>query len=200
MPSSAKDRFTVDFEYLFFFTKSQRYYFETQYEPLDSPMHSAGNKKSTGIFDLGRRIQYPQVSDPDRIWGNQFGRIKRCVWKIATQPFSDAHFAVFPPALVKTPLLATCPEYICKRCGKAREKIIETMNTSENKPWGKPSDKYSNEMGYGTTSIINKSERVEYKETGLTDCRCNAGFDGGLVLDPFAGAGYCSFGGNAKRP
>ena len=34
MPSSAHDRFTVDFEYLFFFTKSQRYYFETQYEPI----------------------------------------------------------------------------------------------------------------------------------------------------------------------
>ena len=39
---------------------------------------------------------------------NPLGRIKRCVWKIPTQPFADAHFAVFPPALVKTPLLATC--------------------------------------------------------------------------------------------
>ena len=33
MPSSAKDRFTVDYERVFFFTKSQKYYFETQYEP-----------------------------------------------------------------------------------------------------------------------------------------------------------------------
>ena len=33
MPSSAKDRFTVDFEKVFFFTKNQKYYFETQYEP-----------------------------------------------------------------------------------------------------------------------------------------------------------------------
>ena len=32
MPSSAKDRFTVDFEYLFFFSKNKKYYFETQYE------------------------------------------------------------------------------------------------------------------------------------------------------------------------
>ena len=36
MPSSAKDRFTVDFEYLFFLTKNQEYYFDTQYEDLDS--------------------------------------------------------------------------------------------------------------------------------------------------------------------
>ena len=32
MPCSVKDRFTVDFEYLFFFSKSKKYYFETQYE------------------------------------------------------------------------------------------------------------------------------------------------------------------------
>ena len=32
MPSSVKDRFTVDFEYIFFFSKKKKYYFETQYE------------------------------------------------------------------------------------------------------------------------------------------------------------------------
>lgn len=32
MPSPAKDRFTVDYEYVYFFTKSQKYYFKTQYE------------------------------------------------------------------------------------------------------------------------------------------------------------------------
>lgn len=32
IPSSAKDRYTVDFEYMFFFTKSNSYYFKTQYE------------------------------------------------------------------------------------------------------------------------------------------------------------------------
>jgi len=29
----------------------------------------------------------------------------------------------------------------------------------------------------------------KYKITGLTDCNCNAGFTGGIVLDPFAGTG-----------
>lgn len=32
MPSSVKDRFTVDFEKMFFFVKNKKYYFETQYE------------------------------------------------------------------------------------------------------------------------------------------------------------------------
>ncbi len=35
MPSSVDDRFTVDFEYLFFFSKSKKYYFEKQYEKMD---------------------------------------------------------------------------------------------------------------------------------------------------------------------
>ena len=35
MPSSAKDRFTIDFEYFYWFVKDpDSYYFETQYEPM----------------------------------------------------------------------------------------------------------------------------------------------------------------------
>jgi hypothetical protein len=33
MPSSVEDRFSVDYEPIFFFTKSQKYFFEPQYEP-----------------------------------------------------------------------------------------------------------------------------------------------------------------------
>ena len=34
MPSSAKDRFTIDYEMLYFFVKQKKYYFEQQFEPL----------------------------------------------------------------------------------------------------------------------------------------------------------------------
>lgn len=35
MPSSAKDRFTIDFEYFYWYTKDpEHYYFDTQYEPM----------------------------------------------------------------------------------------------------------------------------------------------------------------------
>ncbi len=36
MPCSVKDRFTVDFEYIFFFSKKKKYYFETQYDKLQT--------------------------------------------------------------------------------------------------------------------------------------------------------------------
>jgi len=37
-------------------------------------------------------------------------RNKRSVWTIATRPFPEAHFAVFPPQLAETCILAGCPE------------------------------------------------------------------------------------------
>lgn len=120
MPSSAKDRFTVDFEYLFFFTKSQKYYFETQYEPVLSkydPRLDSGRKEYSGKFSgesnaesfnsPRARTQRPGYKAFVTI--NSQGRNKRAVWKIATKPFLEAHFATYPEALCETPLKAGCP-------------------------------------------------------------------------------------------
>jgi DNA modification methylase len=41
---------------------------------------------------------------------NPAGRNKRSVWEVTTQPFSLAHFATFPPALIEPCILAGCPE------------------------------------------------------------------------------------------
>jgi len=42
---------------------------------------------------------------------NPFGttRNKRTVWTVATAPYSEAHFATFPPDLIKPCILAGCP-------------------------------------------------------------------------------------------
>ena len=109
MPSSAKDRFTVDWEYLFFFTKSQKYYFETQYEPYDLT-NPSGWRKQDAIFGGSKAEGYENATYSGNAWSpNPLGRIKRCVWKIPTKPFSEAHFAAFPPGIVYIPLMATCP-------------------------------------------------------------------------------------------
>lgn len=109
MPSSATDRFTVDYEHIFFFTKSQNYYFETQYEP-HSP-NPSGWRKSNEVFGGKNHHEYgnPVYSGKEYV-ANGKGRIKRTVWKITTKPYPEAHFAVFPEDLVRTPILAGCPE------------------------------------------------------------------------------------------
>mgnify|MGYP001352839282 CR=1 FL=1 len=60
MPSSAKDRFTVDFEHVFFFTKSKRYYFEQQFEPQQESSYDR-NKYSRVGDSSKRKTTSPQV-------------------------------------------------------------------------------------------------------------------------------------------
>jgi len=106
MPSSASDRFTVDFEKLFFFVKNKRYRFEQQYEAHQAPMgkpRAFAKKGNNDRNDTGR-IYNPQSDTSPQ------GRNKRCVWKIPTQPYTEAHFAVFPEKLCITPIRAGCPK------------------------------------------------------------------------------------------
>lgn len=37
-------------------------------------------------------------------------RNRRSVWEVVTQPFGEAHFATYPPALIEPCILAGCPE------------------------------------------------------------------------------------------
>ena len=105
MPSSIKDRFTVDFEKLFFFTKSKKYHFEQQFEPHKTPVGKCRDKNVEKYKD------YPgQFSSGSRTFYGKNGRNKRCVWTIPQKPFKEAHFAVYPPELIETPNKAGCPK------------------------------------------------------------------------------------------
>jgi site-specific DNA-methyltransferase (adenine-specific) len=106
MPSSVKDRFTVDYEFVYFFTKNKRYYFEQQLEDALTPGSVHVGKKG----DKGSMIKETVNAtyfDRNYVTGNK--RNKRCVWKIPPQGFPGAHFAVFPEKLVETPIRGGCP-------------------------------------------------------------------------------------------
>ena len=100
MPSSVKDRFTVDFEYLFFFSKNKKYYFEQQTEPVKTV-----NTTRTSLNGLGNG----ELAGNLRFGSNGKHRNMRTVWKIPTKPYKGAHFAVFPEELIETPIKAGCP-------------------------------------------------------------------------------------------
>jgi DNA modification methylase len=40
---------------------------------------------------------------------NPAGRNKHSVWTVSTLPYSEAHFATFPPKLIEPCILAGCP-------------------------------------------------------------------------------------------
>ncbi len=206
MPSSAKDRFTVDFEFIYFFTKQRKYWFEPQYEPYatesnaERPRMGQGNQTKYNQKRQGQTwAERKEAGEPMRHglngaaacksgnYASPLGRNKRTVWTIPTQAFPDAHFATYPEKLVEPMIKAGCPEFICTKCGKAREKIFDVSYEQARTPqFRKQSDNYDKGMvGYRPKDILNKVPKF----TGYTDCGCNAEFKPGVVLDPFAGSG-----------
>jgi DNA modification methylase len=112
MPASVKDRFTVDFEYMFFFVKNKRYYFEQQFDDIQESTKERykygwnGNQDRSYINGPQNNISKYMNTEKEK----SEKRNKRCVWEITTKPFSKAHFAVFPKELIETCILAGCPE------------------------------------------------------------------------------------------
>lgn len=114
IPQSVKDRFSVDFEKVFFFVKSRHYYFRQQFEPLKNPdrlkRRLLNPNKSHKLIESYWTSANPNISEKRRRKMLASGRNKRCVWTIGTTNFSGQHFAVFPPRLIETPILAGCPK------------------------------------------------------------------------------------------
>lgn len=126
MPASAKDRFTVDYEPVFFFTKSKSYWFEQQFEPYTEPLNRWGGEKleANGHSPWDNATGQPAFRNLI-LRPNLLGRTKRCIWRIPTRRYTGAHFATFPESLPETPIKAGCPEFICKRCQKPRRAIFK---------------------------------------------------------------------------
>mgnify|MGYP003123753467 CR=1 FL=1 len=82
MPEPVKDRCTKSHEYIFLLSKSPKYYYD--YEAIKI--------KATGGMD-----GYDTSN-------------KRSVWSIPTASYSEAHFATYPPELIKPCIMAGCPE------------------------------------------------------------------------------------------
>jgi DNA modification methylase len=124
MPESVTDRPTKAHEYLFLLAKSELYYFDAEAikESNAEPTGSGGwQSKQRKILRAGAPANY-QVNQARRkrteerndgdideryIYGE--GRNRRSVWTIATTPFSGAHFATFPRALIEPCIIAGCP-------------------------------------------------------------------------------------------
>jgi site-specific DNA-methyltransferase (adenine-specific) len=112
MPSSAKDRFTVDFEPVFFFSKGQKYHFTRQLEPVQiTSLRRAqyGWHGSTMPTGKGAAGVAPMPRMGER-FANPRGRNMRTTWDVNTQGFRGGHFAVYPEKLVERMILAGCPE------------------------------------------------------------------------------------------
>jgi DNA modification methylase len=112
MPESVKDRPTKAHEYIFLLSKSSKYYYDAEAikEPLARPEELL--RKTPAVF--GGRNKHDgygtKKHSGNKYVGTYTGRNKRSVWTVSTKPFPEAHFATFPPDLIKPCILAGCPE------------------------------------------------------------------------------------------
>jgi site-specific DNA-methyltransferase (adenine-specific) len=109
MPESVQDRCTKAHEYIFLLSKSARYYYDAKAiaEESVAPDRARGSDEKTpkDATDFLRTR-----SGLHKANGNTYPtRNRRSVWTVATRPYAEAHFATFPPDLIRPCILAGCP-------------------------------------------------------------------------------------------
>lgn len=130
MPESVTDRCTKAHEYLFLMAKSERYYFDAAaiaeaaitddqrrpFAPGQVDERGNGHDRGGGM-PRGTVAQHKQAALGRNLTTSSLGsnepfprRNKRSVWEVCTAPFSEAHFATFPPTLIEPCILAGCPK------------------------------------------------------------------------------------------
>jgi len=174
MPTSTRDRLACTWEVVYFLVRSPRYTFDLDgiRVPHRSPSHARDN--DVVARDLRRVVSKPpKWAGPlagsnsglarlkaQGLAGHPLGKNPGDVWNHATSNYRGEHFATFPTSLVERPLLATCPEKVCARCGNA---------------W--------------VRSPPAQLGRLAVRGDIVPTCTCDAGTTPGLVLDCFFGAG-----------
>jgi site-specific DNA-methyltransferase (cytosine-N4-specific) len=108
MPESVTDRLSGRYEHVFLFSKSRRYWFDLDpirepIPPENSRLNSCRTKRDE-IQRLGTTSKLRNQRD----YTDSVGRNPGDVWTIPTQPFSAAHFAVYPIQLPQRCILAGC--------------------------------------------------------------------------------------------
>jgi len=108
MPESVRDRCTKAHEYIFLLSKAPRYWFdrdEIREECSDKTVHTYPQP------DKAQRAGCKTVSKSStmRLATPDGARNRRDVWTVATKPYPEAHFATFPPDLIRPCVRAGCP-------------------------------------------------------------------------------------------
>lgn len=190
MPGSQRDRCTSAYEFIFQLTKRPRYWFD-----LESVKETAeyGFSQTVGPHNgsIGG-VHSSRTVTP----GSGGTRTPRNVWRIASEGFSEAHFATFPREIpLRCIKAATSERGCCAKCGAAWERVVERTGIANEdnirydhatpggiKP-GTASDRIRGTSGATYQHV--KRGTNEWRPT----CTCEAGVTRCRVLDPFNGAG-----------
>jgi DNA modification methylase len=166
MPSPVRDRLSCTWEVVYLLVRQRSYFFDLDAIRVPHTSTRKGAKRGTAwSVPPAWRVSTSSHSGLDALnasgqVGHPLGKNPGDVWPLSTASYRGAHHAVFPVALAERPILAGCPERRCQRCRQPwRRQTIRTL---------------------GHLAL-----RGELKAS----CQCRAGWEPGLVLDPFIGSG-----------
>lgn len=167
-------------------------------EPDELPMPSARDnfrreRSKRAAVIPGQRVGTHRPGRKDTIPDGM--RNARSVWRIATRPFPDAHFAVFPEELVEPCVLAgTSAGGCCATCGAPYQRVTGQPVPTDGRGRGNVERKVATE---GERAQLNThlGSSVPWSPTAVPTvgwepmCRHNTGGVPAVVLDPFGGSG-----------
>jgi site-specific DNA-methyltransferase (adenine-specific) len=168
MPTSVRDRLSCTHETVYFFVRERRYFFDL--DAIRVPHKSKLRRPVRGqaSWSVPESWRGPATGSntglnrlkTEGLVGHPLGKNPGDVWSLATAGYRGAHHAVFPEKLIERPLLATCPEKVCSRCGK---------------PW--------------VRGRVRRLGHLAVAGELQASCDCHASTRPGIVLDPFIGSG-----------
>jgi DNA modification methylase len=107
MPESVTDRPTKAHEQIFLLTKSPRYFYDA--EAIKEPSITGDTRKpygSDGAWAMDGRNKWDEGKGQQRDGADGNTRNRRSVWTVTPKPYKGAHFATFPPDLIRPCILA----------------------------------------------------------------------------------------------
>ena len=132
MPESVTDRPTNSHEYILMLTKSAKYYWDMESVRLEQKPWILDRKD--GMMSspkLGKERFNGKAEQNTKFYDELKGANIRSVWTFPTQPYPEAHFAVFPEKLPETCIKAATPEVgCCSKCGAPWERIVKETRTN----------------------------------------------------------------------
>jgi site-specific DNA-methyltransferase (adenine-specific) len=162
MPTSVGDRLTATYDPIYLLVRSRRYFFDL----------GAIREPAATTTALPNELL---TAPPGALRGKNPGD----VWRITSASYPGAHFATFPPELVRRPLLAGCPEAVCTQCGRPWRRTDAVHRIGPHASL--PRDRYVRHYPVRWRTLHGVGD--------LTPCGCGAPTRPGLVLDPFFGTG-----------
>lgn len=191
MPESVTDRPTRAHEYLFLLSKSPTYYYDAEAikEPASGGAHARGEGITPKSAPAGGSIK-ANVNFHSAITGLVEHRNKRSVWTVRPAAFPEAHYATFPPDLVRPCILAGTADYgCCAGCGAPWRRVVERAA-------GPVASHNGSSFAKGKSSAPRRGvgQGDRYTTLGtvgwVPSCRCGTTERRpAVVLDPFMGSG-----------